>query len=77
MQSRYIVYLAAVGNPDFDQPMNLGIPARMVSVDSLEEARQVCLQFINKYDLGGGNWIGGNVYNLELYQKVAHTPFLL
>ena len=72
MQSRYVVYLASVGNPDFDQPFNLEIPARMVSVDSIEEARQVCLRFINKHDLGGGSWIGGDVYNLELYQKVAH-----
>lgn len=75
MQSRYIVYLAAVGNPDFDQPMNLGIPARMVAIESLEEASQVCLRFIEKYDLGGGNWIGGDVYDGKSGQKLAYVSY--
>jgi len=56
------VVLSNVGNPDFKQyaPIapNFIMPAR-----TLKEASELCLEYINEWDLGGGNWSGGDVYH--------------
>lgn len=77
MQSQppYIVSLSAVGNPDFGQPENLGIPSLMVAVNSFQEAIDVCQSFIIKYDLGGGNWTGGNIFDARTKEKVAQVAY--
>ena len=61
----YEVTLSAEPNPDFDidsHEANVSIPEKRVKVDSLEEARDVVMNFIRNNDLGSGNWTGGAVY---------------
>ena len=57
------VYLSSVGNPDFrgqdaDTPIS---PAGSAFVTCLTEAEQICERYITRYDLGGGNWSGGQL----------------
>lgn len=60
------VLLATRGNPDYGQdptqpPWGMA-PDRFASVDSLEEAKRVVAQFLRSYDVGGGQWVGGDVW---------------
>ena len=61
----YCVILAAVGNPDhYQYPGPLpGVPWCEFWVPHLLAARNACLSYIEQYDLGGGNWSGGQVYD--------------
>lgn len=59
------VLLDTVGNADYDDqdpnaPMP-DVPTKAVEVQSLAEASEVCRDYLDKYDLGGGNWAGGLV----------------
>lgn len=60
---KYEVALCSCGNPDHgqDSPQS---PSRRVWVDSLEEASAACREYIEQWNLGGGNWAGdaGMVY---------------
>ncbi|MDH5388528.1 MAG: hypothetical protein OEY06_08765 [Gammaproteobacteria bacterium] len=60
------VLLASCGNPDHyqdpDQPMWGCESDSKVSVKSLEEASAACRSFIERNELGNGNWAGGDVY---------------
>ena len=60
------VKLASCGNPDHfqdpDLPMYGCESNHYITVKSLEEASLECMKFIKRNDLGGGNWIGGAVY---------------
>lgn len=58
------VKLAAVSNPDFSPDVPQGhieLPVTWVEVRSLEHASQVCRQYIDENELGGGNWVGGEI----------------
>lgn len=57
------VKLAACGNPDHGQsPDPLpGVPSEVKEVGSFAEASAACRAYIEKYNLGGGNWAGGMV----------------
>ena len=37
--------------------------ARQVPVDDIEDASYVCRRYIDRNELGGGNWTGGDVFN--------------
>jgi hypothetical protein len=60
------VALKSCGNPDHgqdpDRPYYFSEPDRIVEVSSFEEASRICRKFIEKNDLGGGNWSGGQIY---------------
>jgi len=57
------VKLSSCGNPDFRQnPKDSLSPMMIVEVDSLQKASEVCSLYIGKWDLGGGNWNGGQVF---------------
>ena len=58
-QKPVMVLLQANGNPDYDQPENMGWPTEWVEVESYEHASRVCREYIRRYNLGGGNWTGG------------------
>jgi hypothetical protein len=61
----YRVRLASVGNPDFGQDPTRqlhGVESKFVNALSIADAAQKCREFIDKNDLGGGNWNGGQVY---------------
>ena len=60
----YKVLLASVGNPDFGQDSRRalpGVPRRTLRVTSLADASKACRMYIAHYELGGGNWLGGEV----------------
>lgn len=60
----YSIFLRAVPNNDFSgksHAANVDVPGRWIPVDSLADARRKALDFIRAWDLGGGNWIGGEV----------------
>jgi len=61
---QFAVKLASVGNPDHgedpDSSMD-GVPEAWGHVGTLTEARALCEHFITFFNLGGGNWSGGEV----------------
>ena len=44
-----------------------------VEVNNLEEASETCKNWIHKYGLGSGNWIGGQVY--ENGKQIARISY--
>jgi hypothetical protein len=59
------VLLNSCGNIDFGQnPYESlsGVPSEWKYVCSLEEASIACRKYIEQYDLGGGNWYGGYIF---------------
>ena len=71
----YEVWLASRGNPDFRQDPSrplFGAPAdRWRPVEDLASASILCRRFIEAYDLGGGNWTGGQVRERATRKPVA------
>lgn len=56
------VVLRSEGNPDFKQFAPISPPS-VVAVETLQFAVRACNQYIKAFDLGGGNWVGGQVYH--------------
>lgn len=58
------VELQSVGNADYGdaEEKRKNIAVKKVYVDSIEEAQDVVQQFIERHDLGSGNWTGGKVF---------------
>lgn len=66
-KSMMIVKLSSCGNPDFrqnpDEPL-YGCPDEFYAhVATFKGASELCTRYINRWELGGGNWSGGQVYN--------------
>lgn len=62
----YSVLLTSCGNPDKGQNPDealWGVPTQRVYANSIEELQKVVREYIEEYDLGGGNWSGGEVYD--------------
>lgn len=55
--------MKSVGNPDHHEYYGSGVksPTQTITVKSIEDARQKCLEYIRFHELGGGNWTGGQV----------------
>ena len=63
-QGKYAVKLSNVGNPDHRQDSRRPLPdttCGWAHVDTIEEASEICRLYIGFYDLGGGNWNGGQI----------------
>lgn len=61
----YTVKLSSCGNPDFDQnPYEsvYGVPKRVMRATSIEECQRIVRNYIEFYNLGSGNWDGGDVF---------------
>jgi hypothetical protein len=58
-----LVTLRSEVNPDHNFSYNREIPQENVEVENLEEAQQVCAEYIERTDIGGGNWAGGEVWD--------------
>jgi len=69
------VELKSVGNPDHgqkaDEPMS---PERSVCVDSIEEAQDAVHDYLAEFDLGSGNWAGGEVMDASGH-VIGHISF--
>lgn len=61
----YTVKLSACGNIDYGQnpyePL-YGVPKRVIKATSIEECQQIVINYIDFYDIGSGNWDGGDVF---------------
>jgi hypothetical protein len=73
----YKVLLASVGNPDFGQDSRRSLPSvprRTLRVASLADASKACRAYIAHYELGGGNWLGGEVKkDGKLFAKISYN----
>lgn len=70
----YTVELKSCGNPDhYENPYKSVSPSEIYKAETIEECRKAVEDYIDKYDLGGGNWNGGNVYRNEEY--VGHISY--
>lgn len=57
------VKLSSCGNPDHGQNPNDSLsPKVSIEVATLKGASLVCLKYIARWNLGGGNWAGGQIY---------------
>ena len=71
------VKLATCGNLDYGQNPNQPVwgcpkPSFFV-VGSLDEARRVCLRYIAKWNLGGSQWDGGQIF--EGGKQIANVSY--
>ena len=65
-KGKYAVELEGVPNVDFDRSSwngSVSIGKRYKVVNDLNGAKRVCENFIDKNNLGGGNWTGGRIYD--------------
>ena len=72
------VILASCGNPDHFQdpyqPMWGCEDNCKIQVESIEKASKICVEFVRKNALGGGNWAGGQVLdNKEIIALIGHN----
>lgn len=52
--------LASAPNPDHDEWFSPA-PTRYVTAKSLKDASMKCRSYIEEFNLGAGNWVGGQV----------------
>ena len=71
------VLLASCGNPDHfqdpERPMWGCESDRKVTVKSLKEASVQCRGFIERNELGNGNWAGGDVFEQD--KRIAEIAY--
>jgi len=74
---RYRINLESVGNPDFNQNPNKPISPETYTVSgTFLNASLACRKYITYYELGGGNWVGGQVYDgLNDDKQVAYVSY--
>ena len=59
-----VVVCTSVGNPDFRQDPTVPLsPRKLFPCKTLGEASKKCMDYIETWDLGGGNWSGGQIYH--------------
>jgi len=70
-----VVVCKSVGNPDHRQDPDKPIsPQNFYAVNTLQEASDKCSEYITEWDLGGGNWAGGDVYDVD-GKIIAHVSY--
>lgn len=58
----YKIYLATIGNPDHGQNPNEPVaPSYFAEGLNIDEIVKEARAYIDKYDLGAGNWAGGTI----------------
>ena len=74
----FTVKLQSRGNPDFRQdPYRsvYGVPDVEAHVQTLKEARDLCRAYISYFDLGGGNWTGGQIVRVSDGLVIGHVSY--
>jgi hypothetical protein len=77
-RGEYIVQLASAGNIDFGQDPRRsmpGVPKKRLRVATLKNASLACRLYITHYELGGGNWIGGEVTHAKSKKLTAYVSY--
>jgi len=75
MKAKFSVLLSAHGNPDhYESPYEEVAPNEVKHCTSIDECRKAVLDYIEKHDLGGGNWTGGDVYSCgEMVGRISYN----
>lgn len=72
----YKVLLTAHGNPDHEEnPFAELFPAQEAYADTIEECQQIVRNFIDKTDIGSGNWTGGQVYLTSTGEPIGYISY--
>ena len=66
------VNLKSCGNPDYDQFAPISNPEKVI-VNTITEAQDECRKYIKLWNLGGGNWNGGQLYVFG--KKIGHIAY--
>ena len=75
-EKKYKVALTAHGNIDHGaNPYAMVAPPQIVFADTIEELQQAVEDYIEEYDLGGGNWTGGQVSETATGKKVGYISY--
>jgi hypothetical protein len=72
------VQLSNVGNPDHRQDSSRALPGTTTgwkAVDSVEAAQAAVRAYISENDLGGGNWTGGDVKDVETGEVIGSISY--
>ena len=73
----YAVTLKSIGNIDHgENPYESlpGVPDKTMICVSIEDCQQCVEEYIDEYDLGAGNWDGGDVYEY-LGKLIGHISY--
>lgn len=63
-ETGYVMILKSVGNPDFDQYAPVSEP-KAVRGDTLKAMVQAAEEYIEEWNLGGGNWSETEIRTLD------------
>ena len=70
------VKLSGSGNPDYDEPRDIGVPTEWRPVRDWADASRIVRSFIDRWNLGGGNWTGGEIRQGSSTGKIiAHVSY--
>ena len=69
-----ILKLKGVGNPDLQQYADVS-PKRILEVESFAEASQKTLEYIQEWNLGGGNLVAGIFDKRRNSRQIAHVSY--
>lgn len=75
--TKYKVELNSIGNPDYYRDPTKQVErtlAIMKHVNSIEDAQREVRTYIEKHNLGSGNWAGGKVLTEE-NEYVGHISY--
>jgi hypothetical protein len=62
--SKHIVYLSSLGNPDHGQNEFMPVSEPMkIEVASIEAGKKAVEAYVARWNLGGGNWSGGELFS--------------
>lgn len=68
-----VVVCKSEGNPDYKQYAPIS-DTKYFPINTLQEAAQKCREYIDENDLGGGNWAGGDVLDIN-GKVIAHVTY--
>lgn len=77
-RGRYIVQLASAGNIDFGQDPRRsmpGVPKQRLRISTIKNASLACRLYIEHNELGGGNWVGGEVLDAKTKKLIAYISY--
>lgn len=76
--NKHVVTLASIGNPDFGQSPNSSLYGAekdtIQSFSTFREARKLCSDYIERNELGGGSWFGGDIISPD-GKLIAHVSY--
>ena len=72
---KYSVVLSAHGNPDhYESPFEEVAPNEVANCECIEDCQAAVRKYIDKHDLGAGNWTGGDVFhNGEVIGRISYN----